>query len=491
MTDKFADYSLSEQEIEELTFENNSFIIYDYFLNTVSFDTENKTMFIGVDGSREHHVMKPLVDQFELDEFHQTGRTDDVLTEEDIADAEAMRLSALDTELEIFNKMSERYHFRLDKYHHKRNLYYQNSKEKLQPKNNVLSGAVMNLQLGQGILEFIYADFSAVSRKTLALCNVLFNANLDGGEEYFCKNDVVVDEYLKFSYTMSSIDKVAYTTLYSAVCPPVFVKERGDYTALRYYLNYISKIQKEYRELFEFCYDENFYPEVLSQIPPAERYFMYKHLHGQSVKKSRTEIFDLPHMEMSGTKYPYGLTKNELAKRMGTCGELTDNHIDFADKYDIAPDKLKALLNLPHFVSVKYEFSTIKDLLELEFTKMLELNIRFRKCKRCNRYFIMKGNYDTNYCDRVAEGETRNCQELSAQENYKNKIADNKAIPLYSKFYKRYSARVKVNQIKESDFKKWKYQAITMRDKCSDGEISVDEFEQWLTDSFPNRTPKK
>ena len=48
----------------------------------------------------------------------------------------------------------------------------------------------------------------------------------------------------------------------------------------------------------------------------------------------------------------------------------------------------------------------------------------------------MKGNYDTNYCDRVAEGETRNCQELAAQENYKKKMADNAAIPLYQKYYK-------------------------------------------------------
>lgn len=46
---------------------------------------------------------------------------------------------------------------------------------------------------------------------------------------------------------------------------------------------------------------------------------------------------------------------------------------------------------------------------------------------------FMKGNYDTNYCDRIAEGETRNCQELAAQENYKKKMADNATIPLYQK----------------------------------------------------------
>lgn len=29
--------------------------------------------------------------------------------------------------------------------------------------------------------------------------------------------------------------------------------------------------------------------------------------------------------------------------------------------------------------------------------------IRFRKCQRCGRYFILKGNFATRYCDRVEE----------------------------------------------------------------------------------------
>ena len=121
---------------------------------------------------------------------------------------------------------------------------------------------------------------------------------------------------------------------------------------------------------------------------------------------------------------------------------------------------------------------------------MLEANVRFRKCKRCGKYFIMKGNYDTNYCDRIAEGESRNCQELAAAENYKARIADNKAIPIYNKYYKRYAARVRVKQIKEDAFKKWKYQAISLRNDCADGKITVEEYIQWMEDSFPNRKAK-
>ena len=72
----------------------------------------------------------------------------------------------------------------------------------------------------------------------------------------------------------------------------------------------------------------------------------------------------------------------------------------------------------------------------------------------------------------------------------KKKMADNAAIPLYQKYYKRYAARVRVRQIKEPDFKKWKYQAMTKRDECTDGKITLAEFEEWLESSFPNRIKK-
>ena len=125
--------------------------------------------------------------------------------------------------------------------------------------------------------------------------------------------------------------------------------------------------------------------------------------------------------------------------------------------------------------------------MKLEFTKMQEENIRFRKCKRCGRYFIMKGNYDTNYCDRIEAGTNRTCKDLAAQENYKKKTEGNEAIALYHKYYKRYAARVKVRQIKEKDFKNWKYEAIVKRDECSDGKITPAEFTEWLEACFPNR----
>ncbi len=114
--------------------------------------------------------------------------------------------------------------------------------------------------------------------------------------------------------------------------------------------------------------------------------------------------------------------------------------------------------------NTSYKFRNIRKALELEFTKKC-LNRIFvsENANAAASIFIMKGNYNTNYCDRIAEGEIRNCQDIMALENYKKKTADNAAIKIYNKYYKRYSARVKAHTILEKDFNKWKYEAMTKK----------------------------
>ena len=85
------------------------------------------------------------------------------------------------------------------------------------------------------------------------------------------------------------------------------------------------------------------------------------------------------------------------------------------------------------------------------------------------------------------DGQTRTCQELAAQENYKAKANENPALRIYSKYYKRYAARVRSKQLKEKEFKSWKYKAITMRDECTEGNITAEEYIAWLETYFPNR----
>ena len=227
---------------------------------------------------------------------------------------------------------------------------------------------------------------------------------------------------------------------------------------------------------------------MLGDLNPAERYYTFRMVKDfPSFIERNEELYmafaplitkeeNCPHyyisIEKNKTDYPEELLE-QLAAELNT-----------------TTDTLSHYLRSMRRLTSRYSFASTEEILELELSKMLENDIRFRKCKRCGKYFIMKGNYDTRYCDRIADNETRSCQELAAQENYKKKMAENKALPIYSKYYKRYTARVKVRQIKEDDFKKWKYEALVKRDECMNGRITTEEYINWLESCFSNRKRK-
>ena len=126
-----------------------------------------------------------------------------------------------------------------------------------------------------------------------------------------------------------------------------------------------------------------------------------------------------------------------------------------------------------------YQCGSLEGILYLEFEKMLELDLKIKKCKNCGRYFILKGNYQTEYCDRVPDGETQTCQNICATAKYAQKVKNNPALALFNRAYKRYHARMKVRSVKPDAFKKWQYEAVVMREKCLNGEITAGEFEAW------------
>ena len=484
----YSEYRPDEYDIYVAARSSNRFVKLNHFANSACFNSESKTFEIQVDNRPESAGLiyfeqaKAEAERngVEFDESEWFDSVDD--SPEDFEESK-MYYKKMKSKYNLFAK--DAFGFETD------------APDELESDCiNVLSGNTVRLKYGEGILDFIYTDFKTpmdvlIGKETseVRILRALFEEpdedikvhNFE--EKYLLTHEKYVD-------TISKIKEVIYSSLYSAVCPPVF--KGYNIHALRHYLNYIIVLQKEYKELVEFCYDEDFYPELLADKYPSERYLIYKQIHHLPIKSKRVEELSIGRKVASGTEMPYGMEKTELIKCMTSIGgKPTEEQKRFAEKYNYPIGQVKLLSEIPFFMNISYKFGTIAEILELEFTKMFEQNVRFRKCKRCGRYFIMKGNYDTNYCDRVAEGETRNCQELAALEKYKAKTADNKAVAIYNKYYKRYSARVKVRQIKEADFKKWKYQALTMRDDCTDGVITPEEYTEWMENYFPNRKPKK
>lgn len=162
----------------------------------------------------------------------------------------------------------------------------------------------------------------------------------------------------------------------------------------------------------------------------------------------------------------------------------------FAKEYGIKECELETAYRCPSFVAAYYDCSTVRDMLYLEFSKLLEEGIQFQRCRRCGRYFLSKGDYHGQYCDRIAPGESRTCQQLAAQDAYQSKLKENdgqNALNIYQKYYKRYFARVTSGSLRKEKFKQWQYEAVQKRDSCLDGKLSLGELIDWLEESMPNR----
>lgn len=495
MEKDYSGYRLSDFEKYRLIRSDNKYITYGFYDNYVSFLPATKTVRITVNTRTEFANLYDYVEHDGSAELLQrlSHQYDD---EESVASVKSSR-----EELKAHMKhLYEKYNIELNRNKKFENNFYEKHPElSYVPPSVALSSCVINRPLGEGILEFIYVDFRKIYIDKYHM-SVMIMENKDFFSEYCTRNpvdsknnppqkilnqvDEQINSYFEYDSSCDSTRDLSELSLYTAVCPPLLKENIG----IKFYYNYLRALQKEYLEMITFCFDEDYYPELLSNLKPEERYYAYRNAKGLSYRIERNDELNMEFgpllneknkpdfpatMERIKTVFPEDSLK-KLSEELGTTAE-----------------NLSCFLRGTHNLVTRYRFSATAEILELEFSKMLENDIRFRKCRRCGKYFIMKGNYDTRYCDRIAEGETRSCQELAAQENYKKKTAENKALPIYSKYYKRYAARVKVRQIKERDFKKWKYEALVKRDECTAGKITPEDYIEWLENCFPNRKRKE
>ena len=350
---------------------------------------------------------------------------------------------------------------------------------------NALSGARVTLPLGQGILDFIYFDIKknlyALEFNTLVFNRSNVTEALGGKvrETVSVKNkDEYYDYYDQAMRDTMNASDFFYSSLYTAAFPPCFTDpNKKTYT---FYLHYLAVLRKEFLEKIEFCFDKAYYPEVLGSYTPVQRYALY------------CEIKDIPAYYSSTSEYRLNRYAPPEVMMKYFSGSLaapeSEQLIEFRKKYSL--DENYRVNPSPKKLSIVTEVRSLYDMLCYEFFKMLESDITVKKCRNCGKYFVVRGNYNAEYCDRPVEGSVRTCQAVGAEKAYKEKISTEDAWRLYKKYYKRYFARIRAGTIKEKDFRRWNAEAAYKRDDCLSGTMSSEEYEAWLEGSFKNRVKK-
>lgn len=430
-------------------------IQYQFFQNEVYFFLEATDFMLRIDCSK--------------DNFYMTKASEH--SGEDLDDDTIYRLQQNHIDMDELKKKYDIYI-----YHYLREVN-RNHEKWFVPMDNVLAGTTIWFNCGEGLLDFINANFEPVFEKILQYLSDNPDTKISG-----------VSPYERYASSMNYMKDLYFCSLYTAVCPAVFFSDVDSREAVTLYYRRIIDWQKKYSDLFSFCFDDEYYPDVLGDISAYDRFFLYQKLHND-----RRPIVTTEHLYYNCySDIEDRVIIDTINNREDGVDDFepTEEYEKFAQLYNMDATSLHELIMRKDFMYLMDSFCSVSDILKLDFLKMLDLDLRYRKCRRCGRYFVLKGNHDAKYCERIAEGENRSCRELAAQENYKSKIADKPEMGIYSKYYKRYSARVRVGQITEEAFKLWKYTAMTKRNECTDGKITVEELVAWMEASFPNRKKK-
>jgi hypothetical protein len=127
-----------------------------------------------------------------------------------------------------------------------------------------------------------------------------------------------------------------------------------------------------------------------------------------------------------------------------------------------------------------YLTETLEDVLKYEIYSMTQEEKRIKRCKYCGKYFVVgKGNVE--YCDRIAEGETKPCSEIGSTRTYEKRVADGgTAMALYRKAYKTHFARIRTGKMTKEQFENWKDEATAKRQFTETGDMDIDEYASWL-----------
>ncbi len=90
-------------------------------------------------------------------------------------------------------------------------------------------------------------------------------------------------------------------------------------------------------------------------------------------------------------------------------------------------------------------------------------------------------NNKAQYCDRIAAGETKPCNEIGKARTYEQRITGGcSAMALYRKAYKTHFARIRSGLMTKDEFDQWKSEAIDLRTKVASESLDITEYTSWL-----------
>jgi len=127
-----------------------------------------------------------------------------------------------------------------------------------------------------------------------------------------------------------------------------------------------------------------------------------------------------------------------------------------------------------------YDTTDLKKLLSYETMTMIKDQVRVKRCKNCQGYFVID-KPKVEYCNRIVSGETKPCNEIGKARVYQKKIEADVPTLCYRKAYKTHYARIKAGRLSKGEFSTWAAEASDKLVQVKNGQLAQDDFKAWLS----------
>lgn len=243
---------------------------------------------------------------------------------------------------------------------------------------------------------------------------------------------------------------------------------------------------------------------ALDELAPLHIYFEllrldWRYRLERSAARNYEDALDaLPHKQLSHIPSSIDTIQKQLQTLCATVLDMDDKDKDTVQQKLVrfykahGDDMLAAFQFRPQPISFELLGDTfaeilcpasIYDLIDYHLRECLKREVRMRTCSNCGKYFAVTGRSTAEYCSHPFDEKGRTCKEVAAMLKWNKSRSGDDVFKEYRREYKKRFARIKAGTINPTWFYQWSELARGKKAECEAGEITFEEFKDWLRQS--------
>lgn len=328
-------------------------------------------------------------------------------------------------------------------------------------------GHAVEQNLGGGLIDFITLDLTEFAKEVVDLLGEIDGKNITYFNISYTK---LKNKVFDIAETLDKKHRYLYFFLIGKlnnILTDIMLSDEEQITNSVAELHGIVRYQKLFNFAINLCLDA----ENLPNYTMAEKFVAF------------TTAY--PDYMSFGFKTAFAVTPTYK-------GKLDFDKVKYLNKKEVdmkrASKQIRDLLTLIHTDSKGVSLASytvienLHEMLYFEFTEMLKRGVQVKKCKLCQRYYILQNKHETDFCDRIYKGR-QTCKQFGSKQAYNKRVAADPVLIEEQRIYKKIYARgdrpfekLPNSKFYNISFTQWSKIVSDLKKKYLSGEITGEEL---------------